>query len=78
MGACVFLRLNQPIDQGVDTGAGMVVLDPPVTVANIAPGSPFDFFLLQRIYQVRFLLVAAHQSGANVLRQTLRHSYCGA
>lgn len=46
------LHLNQPIEQGVNTGAGMVVLDPPVTVANIVPGSPYDFFLVKRIHEV--------------------------
>ncbi|CAM9183837.1 unnamed protein product, partial [Ectocarpus sp. 8 AP-2014] len=37
----------------LDTGAGMVVLDPPVTVANVVPGSPYEFFLLKRINQLR-------------------------
>ncbi|CAM9403362.1 unnamed protein product [Ectocarpus sp. 6 AP-2014] len=39
--------------KGMDTGAGMVVLDPPVTVANVVPGSPYEFFMLKRINQLR-------------------------
>lgn len=46
------LCLNQPMVQGMDTGAGMVMLDPPVTVANVVPCSPYEFFLLKRINQV--------------------------
>ncbi|CAN0294216.1 unnamed protein product [Pylaiella littoralis] len=39
--------------KGVDTGAGMVVLDPLVTVAKVVPGSLYDFFLANRIHELR-------------------------
>ena len=53
LGALFFRACANFAGQGVDTGAGMVVLDPPVTVANIIPGSANDFFLRKRIDEVR-------------------------
>lgn len=68
--ACIYLSIiNVSIDQGVDTGAGMVVLDPLVTVAKVVPGSLYDFFLANRIHEVMF---AVRQTGALLLFLWLR------
>lgn len=51
------LDLHRLIDQAVDTGAGMVLMDPPVTVATVVPMNTHDFFLQWKTTEVRATIV---------------------